>query len=106
MNEEENLSRRKKASEKKAAKNWFKKIFSRNKQRKENAAQFNQGDTAEFNSTPTEQEHLSRRKIRKDRAVNGDEEKRKRLGKRLDVVIIILVVLIIAVYLFMRFVNF
>ena len=103
MDEQENLSRRKKASSKKTKTNWLQKMWQ---SRKKQSAQPEGEQEAEVNSVPTEQEHLSRSQTRQARTDNSEADKKSRLGRRLNFVIIILVLLIIGVYLFIRFVNF
>ena len=53
-----------------------------------------------------EDHHLSRSQTRLDRQGSNEDDKRRKLGRRLDITIGILIVLIILVYVFMRFVNF
>lgn len=101
--DEEKLSRRKNA-QKKNSRSWWKKF-----RRKHDSTQdADQPEDAEKQQQGTEETmpHLSRSKTRFYKEKNNDDEKRKRLGRRLDLVIVVLVVLIVLVYLFMRFVNF
>lgn len=55
---------------------------------------------------PDEDPHLSRTESVKQAEEDDAEEKRRRLGKKLNKAIFILILLIILLFLFMRFVNF
>ncbi len=63
-------------------------------------------DDALDNNEMEHEERLSRSQVREQSELNDQDEKRKRLGRKLDKVILVLVILIVLVYLFMRFVNF
>ncbi|GEN47850.1 hypothetical protein [Ligilactobacillus pobuzihii] len=106
MADEEKLSRRKNTQERQSL-SWWKK-FKKNKtqQKVEQDDPTNNGPKETQSNVEQEDQHLSRSQTRLDRQGSNEDDKRKKLGRRLDIIIAILIVLIILVYVFMRFVNF
>lgn len=102
--DEKKLSRRKKAQENEQLP-WWKK-FIRKFQHTSDSAQLESSESDQQQDISETNQPLSRGRTRFNRETTNEDEKRKRLGRRLNLVILVLVVLIVLVYLFMRFVNF
>lgn len=106
MADEEKLSRRKKTQERQSL-SWWKKLKKSKTQQKAEQADSTNNEPKEMQANVEQEDHhLSRSQTRLDRQGSNEDDKRRKLGRRLDITIGILIVLIILVYVFMRFVNF
>ncbi|MBN7275157.1 hypothetical protein GNF18_08400 [Ligilactobacillus pobuzihii] len=106
MADEEKLSRRKKTQERQSLSRWKKFKKNKTQQKAEQADPTNNDPNEMQANVEQEDHHLSRSQTRLDRQGSNEDDKRRKLGRRLDITIGILIVLIILVYVFMRFVNF